>query len=196
MLLHVNDTELIRRIVQHDGCALADLMARSKASVRRRIMTIVRDAGAADDLTQETFLRVWTRAEQFQGGDNLGAWLARIATNLALNHVRGTRRGPVKWSSQSANEDQEPPAEIADPSADDPLDLAFAGEMEQHLRGALDHLPAEKRVVHSMVTDGLELKAVAEELGIPIGTAKSRLHYTRKHLAETWQELARQWEDI
>ncbi|HJN51869.1 MAG: sigma-70 family RNA polymerase sigma factor [Pseudomonadales bacterium] len=197
MPLHNNDADLIRRIARHDGCALADLMGRFERALQRRINDIVRDAAAADDLTQETFLRVWTRAEQFHGGDNAAGWLARIATNLALNHLRGNRRRPIEpLPLMSEKDGGGVPDWIVDPTADDPLEWAGAAEFEQHLRAVLAKLPAEKRAVHQMVEDGVELRAVAEELGIPIGTAKSRLHYTRKHLAEAWQKLAQQREDI
>ena len=55
---------------------------------------LVRDEPAAEDLLQETFLRVWTRAGQWNGQGTFKGWLFRIATNLALNHLRTRRRRP------------------------------------------------------------------------------------------------------
>jgi RNA polymerase sigma-70 factor (ECF subfamily) len=194
----MKDPDLIRRIAQRDDCALSELMARTETAVRRRIIEIVRDSAAADDLTQETFLRVWSRAEQFQGSQSAAGWLGRIATNLALNHLREKRRRPVQ--ARNADEATDPAFRnfdgIVNPAAFDPLEWAVAADLEEQLHEVLDRLPAEKRMVHQMVASGVELRAVAEELGIPIGTAKSRLHYTRKHLTEAWLQLAQQWEDI
>lgn len=194
----MTDLNLIQRIAEGEDCALAQLMQRCESAVRSRILSIVRDRTAADDLTQETFLRVWTRAGQYHGGSAEG-WVGRIATNLALNHLRGNRRRPVQQLRRD-DDDEDTTGDlsdlVADPGAIDPLDLVDSVELERHLRRALDELPTEKQLVHQMVVDGAELRTVAEELGIPIGTAKSRLHYTRKRLAEAWQQLARQWEDI
>jgi RNA polymerase sigma-70 factor, ECF subfamily len=196
----MNDSELIARIALQESGALCELMGRFRSITQRRILGIVRDASAAEDLTQETFLRVWTRAAQFEGGDGAAGWIGRIATNLALNHLRATRRRPAESMLQSVDDDQQESVvdmsdRFADPDAVDPLDLADARELEHHLHSALDEMPEAKRLVQEMVVDGTELAAVAEELGIPLGTAKSRLYYSRKHLAEVWRRLAQQWED-
>ena len=60
-------------------------MTRHQGRVRSQFLEIVRSPAVADDLVQETFLRVWTRAAQFRRGDDARAWLTRIGVNLALN---------------------------------------------------------------------------------------------------------------
>src|SRR5918911_756040 len=86
------DRELLERIARRDACAFEVLFERHRETVRRRLGAIVRDEAAAEDLSQEVFLRVWTRAEQWDGRGAARAWLLRVATHLALNHLRSVRR--------------------------------------------------------------------------------------------------------
>ena len=62
--------------------------------MQAHIARIVREPAATEDLVQEVFLRVWTRAEQWQGSGTVKGWLYRIATNLSLNHLRSVKRRP------------------------------------------------------------------------------------------------------
>src|ERR671932_347450 len=87
-----SDPELLAQIRARDAGAFETLFARYRELVRRQAQRIVRDESAADDLVQEVFLRVWTRSEQWDGRGACKAWLFRIATNLALNHLRTVRR--------------------------------------------------------------------------------------------------------
>ena len=86
-----SDRQLMSRIQQRDAEAFEEFFARHRGRLLRHLIRTVREKSAADDLLQEVFLRVWTRAGQWDGrGAPLG-WLYRIATNLALNHVRSVR---------------------------------------------------------------------------------------------------------
>ena len=90
------DGDLIQRVLCSDAAAFDALYERHASAVRWRLVQVVRDEAAADDLLQETFLRLWTRAEQWQGTGSVAGWLMRIATNLALNHLRSKRRRPAR----------------------------------------------------------------------------------------------------
>jgi len=87
-----SDHDLMQRIRERDTSAFEVLFARHRDGLHRYLTRTVRDTAAADDLAQEVFLRVWTRAEQWNGQGAFKAWLFRIATNLALNHLRWVRR--------------------------------------------------------------------------------------------------------
>ncbi len=82
--------DLIRRICGGDEAALADLIAENSPVLRLHLARYVASADA-DDLLQELWLRVWERAGQWDGRGRPLAWLLAIATNLALNHLRGRR---------------------------------------------------------------------------------------------------------
>ena len=88
------DETLLDAIQNQQEWAFEVLLERYEDTIRRHLYYIVRDELAADDLLQETFLRVWMRSGQWNGQGTCKGWLFRIATNLALNHLRTRRRRP------------------------------------------------------------------------------------------------------
>ena len=195
------DRELVKRIAQHDARAFDVLFDRYHETVRGRIARIVRDPDAAEDVAQEVFLRVWTRAGQWGGRGAVRAWLLRIATNLALNHLRSRRRSRVRPLAVPPDPGTQHdaglvPAWMADPDAPGPDALADLSECWERMSELIGRLPDEKRRVYEMVHEqDMEIRAVAEELGIPMGTVRSRLHYTRKMLRRGWEELTQHEEN-
>jgi RNA polymerase sigma-70 factor (ECF subfamily) len=196
-----SDQELICRIRQGDADAFEVLFARYQAAVHRRLAGMVRDEGAAADLLQEVFLRVWTRADQWHGRGAVRAWLFRIATNLALNHLRALRRRPQQplqpWRDRGdQDEESEVPGWLIDDAVLGPEVVLEQAEGQALLRRLVEELPEDKREVFRLVHDAqMEIRAVADALGIPTGTVKSRLHYATRRLAREWKEAATAWEE-
>jgi RNA polymerase sigma-70 factor (ECF subfamily) len=164
--------------------------------IRRHLVQIVRDEAAAQDLVQEAFLRVWTRAEQWEGRGFFKAWLYRIATNLALNHLRSVRRRreqPLEVPNEWADDEEEEssvPAWLIDTSAIGPDVALELAERRRRLQRLLGRLPEEKREVFRLVHEmELSVRDAADELGIPEGTVKSRLYYAKRRLAREWRDL-------
>src|ERR1051326_3843560 len=84
-----DDAELARRLQQRDPRALAELYDRYSRLVYSLILRIVRDGGIAEDLVQETFLRVWNRAQGFDAQKgSIGPWLLAVARNRAIDYLR------------------------------------------------------------------------------------------------------------
>lgn len=197
------DEELAAGVVRGEPEAFALLFARHRAGVRRHLLRIQPDEAAADDLTQEVFLRLWRRAEQRQGDAPFRSWLLRIATNLALNHVRTVRRRreqPIEPAPPTAAEvdddDRIPPGWMIDAAATSPDDALIRDDRRRLLQGVVGQLSDEKQEVIRMVYDArMETRQVASELGIPEGTVKSRLFHARRQLARSWAELGIDWED-
>lgn len=194
------DEELIARIAEHDADALDLLAARHETALARHIRGILRDDDAARDLVQEVLLRVWTHAGQWDGLGSPGRWLFRIATNLALNHLRTVRRRrerPLDLPTEVEGEnDEHVPAWMIDDSSPRP-DEAFAlAEQRRLLRRLMDALPDDKREVLQLVYEAdMDIREAARALGIPEGTVKSRLHSARKRLAGEWRNVESEWED-
>jgi RNA polymerase sigma-70 factor (ECF subfamily) len=185
------DAGLMERLRRQDAAAFETLFERYRELVRRRLLRVVPDPAAADDLLQEVFLRVWTRSEQWGGGE-LSHWLLRIAVNLALNHLRAVeRRRELPLDPCGADsEDHAPPAWLVDRCALSPDEATLAAEGCDALLRLVDDLPPLKRDVVRLVADaGLAPHEVAELLGVPEGTVRSRLHHARKRLARDWREL-------
>jgi RNA polymerase sigma-70 factor (ECF subfamily) len=190
-----SDSDLIARILEQDSQAFETLFDRYEAGIRRHLFRFVRHPAAAEDLLQETFLRVWTRAEQWHGSGSFKAWLYRIATNLALNHLRSLRRRreqPLEVQDSWDEDDEENlvPAWMIDVSTLGPEAALQRTERHALLRRLVEGLPEEKREVFRLVHEmEMSMRDTADELGIPEGTVKSRLYYARKQLAQAWHEL-------
>ena len=199
-MMEQSDQTLIRKIIKRDAAAFETLFARHSASVRQHILSIVRTESAAEDLVQEVFLRVWMRAEQWNGQGEFKGWLFRIATNLALNHLRTVRRRrqePLEPPPDEFDDEDErlpDPDWMIDTSSHGPEVMVEQAERSQLLWQLIDGLPQEKReVLHLIYQKEMALREVAIELGIPEGTVKSRLHYSIRHLAREWKEIASGW---
>jgi RNA polymerase sigma-70 factor (ECF subfamily) len=198
-----SDGDLIQGVLCGDAGAFDALYERHAAAVRRRLVQVVRDEAAADDLLQETFLRLWTRAEQWQGTGSVAGWLMRIATNLALNHLRSRRRRPSRPlelpGAPGMPGGPEDEAELLVPGwmidnaglrPDEQAEHAEWRAIAAELVGALpEH---QRRVIELAHEAGLDIGEIAEELDIPPGTVKSRLHYARATLAHKWRDLAKE----
>ena len=182
------DQTLIENIQEQQAWAFEALFERYEGAIRRHLCYIVRDEPAAEDLLQETFLRVWTRAGQWNGQGAFKGWLFRIATNLALNHLRTRRRRPeqpLDLPDTGMDDDDLPdtPGWLVDTASLGPDAVVEQVEQGARLQQIIRDLPEEKRellrLVHEME---LSLREAADELGIPEGTAKSRLYYAREQV--------------
>ena len=186
------DHELIRQICAGDASAFEALFGRYHESVRRHLLRTLRDEHAAEDLTQEVFLRIWTRADQWNGLGAFRAWALRIATNLALNHLRTVRRRrelplePARERGPDLRPGPEPAWLIA-PGSGQPEQAMEQLEWRERLQRLLQQLSEEKREVFTLAHDAeLGVGEIASRLGIPAGTVRSRLYYARKELARQW----------
>lgn len=198
----LTDRELMARICQRDAEAFEVLSRRYRESIYRHILALMHDASAAEDLVQEVFLRIWTHAEQWHGDGTLHAWLFRIATNLALNYLRSVQRRrqqALELPDDPWSEDDESniPSWMVDHTQPGPDVVVEQGERSRLFQQLVNGLPAEKRAVLYLVHDAdMNIRQVAEMLGIPEGTVKSRLHYATRRLAHAWHDLAQEWEDM
>lgn len=192
----IDDEQLMERIKAGDEDAFDALVDQYHDPLRRHLMSTVRNDDLVGDLLQELQLRVWTRAEQWDGG-SVKSWLYRIATNLALNHFRTVRRRreePLD-SPKSAEDDWSPPAWMVDSGSEAPEQAVIGRERFQMLRGFVDELSDEKRAVWDLIHEhDLDTASAAQTLGIPAGTVKSRLYHARQQLAREWNEVVKEWE--
>jgi len=182
------DSQLIRHIQAGDSVAFETFFTRYRLAMQAHIIRIVREPAAAEDLVQEVFLRVWTRAEQWQGSGSVKGWLYRIATNLSLNHLRSVKRRPqqpLEIPTDDENDDSPIPGWMVDASALTPETQLEIVEQQKLLGQLINDLPPDKQDVFRMVYDAeMDLHSVATALEIPEGTVKSRLYHSRKKIAE------------
>jgi RNA polymerase sigma-70 factor (ECF subfamily) len=140
----------------------------------RLACSILKDRAAAEDATQETLVRVWKALPGFDGRAALGTWIYAITRNTCLMELR-RRRPTVSIDDPDSIEAQHAAARVATSPAGDP-------ERDNLLR-LLDTLPHnQQEVVRLFYLEDRSYDAVAEQLGMPLGTVKNLLHRARKRL--------------
>jgi RNA polymerase sigma-70 factor (ECF subfamily) len=181
-----SDEVLIGRIADGDRLAMQVLFARHHVRVFRFVLRLVRNEAAAEDLISEVFLDVWRQAGKFEGRAAVSTWLLAIARFKALTVLR---RKP----EQELDEDT---AETIEDTADTP-DVALEKKDKSALiRECLAGLSAEHREIIDLVYyHEKSVEEVAEIVGIPENTVKTRMFYARKKLAELLkaQGIERGW---
>lgn len=153
--------ELRERFAQGDPEAFELLFREFQGRVYAWIVRMIRDPATAEDLTVETFWRIYRARERFDPQADFGAWAYRIAINLALSHLR---RRPLE-TELTGNEPQAAST-----------DAAWQNETNTHIRRAFQRLPPKLQVVAAMaLIEERSHQEIAQALGIAPGTVKSRL---------------------
>src|SRR3989454_9963456 len=169
------DEVLIGRIANGDRLAMQVLYARYHVRVFRFVVRLVRDEATAEDVISEVFLDVWRQAGRFEGRSAVSTWLLAISRFKALSALR--RRPDEELDEETA-------AVIEDPS-DDPEVTMQKKDKGVILRKCLTGLSPEHREIIDLVYyHEKSVEEVAEIVGIPENTVKTRLFYARKKLAE------------
>ncbi|EXG79189.1 RNA polymerase sigma factor [Cryptosporangium arvum] len=167
-----SDAELLRSIAAGDATALRLLYERHSGGLFGYLHRLAGDRMVAEEILQDTMLAVWQSAGSFEGRARVTTWLFGIARRQAHNRLR-LRAGPA-------------PTETTDrPDASTgPEELAIAAAGGTPVAAAIDRLPGHHRDVIALVfVAGLPLADVADVLGIPVGTVKSRLFHARAAVA-------------
>jgi len=170
-----SDQELILQLQGNSLEALGKLFDRHRLMVYRTALAIANDPEAAADLLQDVFLRLYRFAERVDPCRPLEPWLYRVTTNLAYTYVKRRQR----WFS--------PLEDIAEwlvgSKKQTPHYMAEIDEESKQVQQAIASLPLQQRVVIVLYyINDLSLHEIAEIIGVPEGTVKSRLHYGRKAL--------------
>ena len=135
------------------------------------------DRANADDIVQETFIRAWRHLPQLSADDRpIRPWLFRVARNLLTDADRAARSRPVTVQAQPAEDVRD------DTRLEQVLDRQLVSDALQHLS------PAHQTVLVETFYRGGTMATVARELGIPHGTARSRLHYALDAMRKQLQE--------
>ena len=174
-----SDEVLIQRIAGGDRLAMQVLFARHHVRVYRFVLRLVRNESTAEDLISEVFLDVWRQAGRFEGRATVSTWLLAIARFKALSALR----------RKTETELDEETAEAIEDTADTPDVTLEKKDKSEALRKCLSVLsPDHREIIDLVYYHEKSVEEVAEIVGIPEATVKTRMFYARKKLAEALKE--------
>ena len=179
LLRFKDDADLARRLKAREPHAMSDLYDRYGRIAFSLIYRIVRNTGAAEDLVQETFLRVWNRAHSFdQQRGSLGPWILTVARNRAIDYLRSI---DGRMSAGAMELDRlENPALFSDFE-----DSALSMDRTRRLKSAFEKLsPNQRMVIELAYFEGLSQTEMAERMKQPLGTVKTWVRSALKALRE------------
>ena len=169
------DGDLMVRLQRRDPQALAELYDRYGQVAFRLILRMVRDNGIAEDLVQETFLRVWNRIGGFDSDRGaVGPWVLAVARNRAIDYLRSREH---RTDSNIELNETEHPELFADLSTD-----VFNFDVIRQVKRALNQLDAQPRqAIELAYFEGMSQTEIAERMGQPLGTVKT---WTRRAIQQ------------
>jgi RNA polymerase sigma-70 factor, ECF subfamily len=171
----LRDEELMDRLASRDLAAFEALYDRYGDLVYSVSLRVVGDTYVAEDVTQDVFVRVWRRPEQFDlRRGKFVTWLLSVARNRSIDHRRSQARRMRHEVLPSIDEDED--VLPSEDSRDDPAAATVLSDECAAVRAALDVLPAEQKLAIQLAYfGGLTQQEIANKLGQPLGTVKTRI---------------------
>ena len=188
-LTNPSDAELVSRAQRGDPAAFSELVERYQDRVYNTCYRMCHNHADALDLTQSAFLKALEALPRFELRATFFTWLFRIAVNLTLSHRRAEGRRPTLSLRRFEDDGGRPFDPPANNAADDPAQHVAQVELHQRLEAALGKLDEEFRAaVVLRDVEELDYATIAEILGVPTGTVKSRIHRGRLMLREMLEQ--------
>lgn len=177
--------DVVERVVAGDDRALHEVYDQYASFVYGLALRVIGDARASEDVSQDVFVTFWERPTAFDPArGNLRTWLGMVTHRRAVDHVRrevARRRRAERDAARAV-------------SMPDVEEMATALLTAERVRAALAVLPeAQRRAVHLAYFGGQTYREVAQTLGIPEGTAKSRLRLALRRIADTLEAEGGEW---
>jgi RNA polymerase sigma-70 factor (ECF subfamily) len=165
--------DAIARFRRGDRTALTPILEQYQFRLYRFLIRMVGDSATAEDLFQQTWVRVMEKIKSYDASHRFDAWLFTVARNLAIDHLR---RKPG-FSLDAQDEDGEAPVDRLRSAGSDPLEQILEFERGSMVAAAMEDLPPIHREVLTLrFEEGMKLEEIALVAGIPLATVKSRMH--------------------
>jgi len=184
------DELLLAAYREGDSRAFETLLVRYRGPIFNFLLRSARDRGRAEELYQDVWMRVIERCDDFRGDAKFSTWLYTIARNLCIDHQRKMKfRGHASLDApqlQSAR----PVGERVSSFGPSTEQLASGGLVRERIAHAVEELPDEQREVFLLrQLQGLAFREIAEVVGAPVNTVKSRMRYALEHLQRALSDL-------
>ncbi len=171
--METEEARIARGLRRRDPDLMDALIAQYQHRLLRYLLHLTGNRAAAEDLFQETWMRVLEKGHLYDGKSRFVTWLLTIAHNVGIDHLR--RRNPASLDEMQETEDGAP-FEVKD-ARPSPFEQAAANEASAQLEAALNRLPAIFREVLTLrIHEQMKLEEIAQLIHIPVATVKTRLY--------------------
>ena len=179
-----DEAEIIRRCLVGDERAHRELMARFERPVFSVAMRMLRQREDAEDVTQETFIRVFRALERYDPSRPFTAWLFTITSRLCIDLLRRRKIRPLPLVRQEVGSSEQETIDVPD-HGPGPEAITQHVEEERRVQDLIEALPPHYRIVVIMRhQQDMAYEEIAEALHMPLGTVKARIHRARALLAQ------------
>lgn len=192
-LSNCTDEDLLARFRKGQTETFGVLVARYERELYGYLRRYLGDGNLAEDVFQNTFLQLVVKINQYEPGRPVRPWLYTIATNQAIDALRRQGRHQAlslnQYREEAGNGDAHNLMDALEMQSPGPPELAEGVELHERVRASVDQLPDFLRQVLILAYyQGLKYREIADILGIPVGTVKSRLHAALVKLHEMWDK--------
>jgi RNA polymerase sigma-70 factor (ECF subfamily) len=187
--MDVSDEVLMERVQGGDAAAFDLLVQRHGRALLNFIYRYVGDWDRAEDLLQDTYLRLLESAASFRPDRRFTTWIYRVAANRCVDELRQLKHRQHVSLDGPVEDGERPLAETLPDDGPTPEEIAVARDTQRLVRKAIRGLPDEQRAALVLKEyQGLSYQEIAAVLGCPLGTVKSRLHHAMRNLRAALQK--------
>jgi RNA polymerase sigma-70 factor (ECF subfamily) len=190
-LREIRDEDLIVMVQNGQKKAFDELVARYKGRLFAFILRMVKDPTLAEELTQETLIRVYLHADKYREIARFSTWAFTIATNLVRNKMRQRSRRPLILSLNPAPEDDELPLDPPDQTQDPSLGV-HREELAELMAEATAKIPEKYRIPFLLrEVEQLSYEEIQQVTGLKLGTVRSRINRARNRFRQAIKPMLR-----
>jgi RNA polymerase sigma-70 factor, ECF subfamily len=194
-VVSLSDEDLMAEAAEGSERAFSELVGRYRSRVLNLVSRLLNDREASDDISQEVFVRVFLHRKNYRRGAKFSTWLFTIAANLAKNEIRRRKRRR-NWSSLDELQEQlhDSSLQLMDPRGNREAEVDSA-QIQGIVGEAITTLPERYRLALVLRdVEGLAYEEIAQVLGIPGGTVRSRINRARLMLKKKLEPMLRREE--
>jgi RNA polymerase sigma-70 factor (ECF subfamily) len=182
--LKKEDANLVERCLKGDGKAFEELLVKYRGPVFSICMRMVKNSMDAEDLAQDVFIRTFNVLDRYNPSYPFSSWLYRITSNLCIDFIRRKKSGVVSLDEPVSGSDGEMSRQIPADTVDPDREMENR-EMMEVLEQAIAELPEHYRIIVILRhQEQLSYEEISDNLGIPLGTVKARIHRARNMIKE------------
>jgi len=177
------DFELLAKFKKGDQQAFELLVRKYKTTVFNTIYSVMGNAQEADDIAQEVFLKVYTKADSFKGESSFSTWLYRITVNRCIDELRRRKNKIISYETEFNQEEKLKLKDVLASRENDITEKLRQKELQDIIQKAMDSLPEKYRIILTLKEiEGLSYKEISQIMKISLAKVKIWLFRARQKL--------------